>query len=191
MELLSDISSVSTHNSMPPLVDMFGNIVAGGPDDATTITLEPPNTHLYFDEDGNECSYDEYLWRVSHEEGRGGLEWGGEGPVELSEDEEYDDVDTEEEDYEEPPWIRTPQINTRFILKHPRILLAFLRFIDFYNELAEPDEVYIMKAIPQELVRKIRNHSSVADAPPEFQGEVDELLVRLENHMDLSELSWD
>ena len=72
MEVLSDISSVTTFNSMPPLVDRFGRVVF---DDRTTETMEegvdatelPLNTHLYFDDEGNECSYEEYLYRLADE----------------------------------------------------------------------------------------------------------------------------
>ena len=172
MEILSDISSVSTHthDSMPPLVDRFGRIVLEEPDDRSTITIEeammveePVNTHLYFDEDGNEITHEEYLYQHAQEE--------------------------QQED-EEPPWIRTPLINQRFLLKHPRVILAFLRFIDLYNELADPEEVFMIKAIPQRVVNTITSHHSVSQVPPEFEDDVRELKYRLDRHSDLSELHW-
>lgn len=166
MDILSEISSVSTHDSMPHLIDPFGRIVD---DDQTTVTLdsyeqEPLNKHWYFDEDGNEVDYE--TWSRLREE----------------------EEETDEED--DTPWIRTPRINQHFILKHPRVILAFLRFIDSYNELADPEEVLMLHAIPQRLVNRIKNHSSVTDAPAEFQDEVEELLYRLDRHSDLSELHW-
>ena len=178
MELLSDNSSVSSYGSMPALLDQFGNIV----DDVSTVTMEEPvelvlNTHLYFDEDGNECSYEEHLYRQSERE-----EASEAGPVEV------DATDTEEE---EPPWIRTPRINQKFLLKHPRVILAFLRFVDLYNELADPEEILMLKAIPQRVVKTITQHPSVLNTPPEFQEDVHELIWRLDRHADLSELRWD
>ncbi len=179
--MISDISSVTahTHDSMPPLIDRFGRLVL---DDRSTVTYEdanmiqePVNTHLYFDEDGNEIPYEQYLHLnvVAPEEGH----------AEAYEAEE-------EEDDHEPPWIRTPLINQKFILKHPRVILAFLRFIDLYNELADPEEVFMMRAIPQSVVNLICEHSSVADVPPEFQQDVNELKHRLSRHADLSECHW-
>ena len=174
MSTISDISSITTYNSMPPLIDRFGRIVLDE-DGESTIADEavPLNTHLYFDEHGNEISYEEYRQRITEE-----VQWGGTGDFE------------EPEEDEEPPWIRTPLIDQRFVLKHPRVILAFLRFVDLYNELADPEEVLMLKAIPQNIVSLICNHPSVADVPPEFQEDVEELRFRLEAHQDLSELQW-
>lgn len=171
MEILSDISSVSTHDSMPPLIDQFGRIVQEV-DDQTTVTLdfpEPENSHIFFDEDGNEISYEEYRHL-------------------------YADEEPEEEPYEEEAYdsyIRTPMIHQKFLLKHPRVILAFLRFIDLYNELAEPDEVFMIQSIPQRLVDLVHQHPAVKSPPPAFEEDVDELLWRLDRHADLSELHWD
>ncbi len=167
MELLSDISSVSSQS----FVDMHH--LEEPEEDQTTVTYEdayrieepPVNTHLYFDENGNEIPYEDFL-RQGEAEGN------------------------EENDDEEPPWIKTPLINQRFILKHPRVILAFLRFIDLYNELADPEEVFMMKSIPQKIVNLINEHPSVAGVPAEFQQDVNELKHRLDRHADLSELHW-
>lgn len=162
---------------MPPLIDRFGRIVV---DDRSTVTYEdairmeePVNTHLYFDEDGNEISHDEFLLLNA-------------AAPEESRAEAYE----EDENDEEPPWIRTPHINQRFILKHPRVTLAFLRFLDLYNELADPEEVFMVKAIPQAVINRICEHSSVTNVCPEFQQDVEELKHRLNRHADLSELHW-
>ncbi len=162
MEVLS-ISSVSSQS----FVDMHH--LEEPEEDQSTVTYEdalrieepPVNTHLYFDENGNEIPYDDFL-RQGEAEGH----------------------------EEEPPWIKTPLINQRFILKHPRVILAFLRFIDLYNELADPEEVFMMKSIPQKIVNLINEHPSVTEVPPEFQEDVDELKIRLDRHADLSELHW-
>lgn len=176
MEILSDISSVSTHNSMPPLIDRFGRVVME--DDQTTVTLpEVQNhyynsgSHLYFDEDGNECSYEEY--RRLHLEEEESAE-----PVEAA---------PEDEDDEDEVWLKTPHINQRFLLKHPRVILAFLRFIDFYNELADPEEVFMLRAIPMSVFNRILEHPAVKFVPEEFEEDVEELIYRLGRHADLSE----
>lgn len=97
-----------------------------------------------------------------------------------------------EQENEEPEdtfeWIRTPQVNQRFIIKHPRVLLSFLRFIDEYNELADPEEVYLIPAIPQRIVQNIFQHVSFVDPPPEFADTIREFRHRLMMHMDLSQL---
>jgi hypothetical protein len=100
------------------------------------------------------------------------------------------DVEQEQEEGDEDnfTWIKTPLVNQRFILKHPRVVLSFLRFIDEYNELADPDEVLLLPAIPQRIVQGILQHGSVLHPPIEFIDQVNELRQRLEVHMDLSEL---
>ena len=164
MDILSDISSVTSYGSMPPLIDMHGRIVNQNEDDRSTVTLDEPaeeaplNTHLYFDDDGNEIDYERWVEN-------------NEAPVE----------DT---------WIRTPRINQKFILKHPRVILAFLRFVDFYNELADPDEIMMLPAIPQRIISIIREHEAVKFVVPEFQSDAQELIQRLERHANLSELHW-
>ncbi len=98
-------------------------------------------------------------------------------------------VDNEEEEPEDNfDWIKTPLVNRRFVLKHPRVLLSFLRFIDEFNELADPDEVLMLPAIPQRIVQGVLSHSSLVNPPAEFLDEVRELRLRLEAHADLSEL---
>ena len=195
MEVLSDISSVSSHGSMPPLIDMFGRLVID--DGGETISMvepvslpstpiagwtheaeyeepeefqfhqDPPrqNTHLFFDEDGNVISHEQYL-------------------------EERERERMVEEDMDVSPHfaIRTPAINHRFTLRHPRVVLNFLRFLDSYNEVAEPDEVFMIRAIPKEVQDSILNHVSLRETPPEFEIEVNELKYRLARHADLSEL---
>jgi len=98
------------------------------------------------------------------------------------------DDEQEQEEEELSEWIKTPLINRRFVLKHPRVLLSFLRFIDEFNELADPDETIMLPAIPQPIVQIVLNHSSVVNPPPEFMDEIHELRLRMEAHADLSEL---
>jgi len=100
----------------------------------------------------------------------------------------YSAGNEEEEPEDNFDWIKTPLVNQRFVLKHPRVLLSFLRFIDEFNELADPDEVLMLPAIPQRIVQGVLSHSSLVNPPAEFLDEVRELRLRLEAHADLSEL---
>ena len=200
MELLSDISSVTSYGSMPPLIDMFGRIFLD--DGAETMSLaepesipsspiaawnheadyeepeefhfhQPPtiqipqNTHLYFDEDGNEISREQFLENMVQEEAQ----------LKQGKQEETNAFA-----------IMLPTINHRFTLRHPRVLLNFLRFLDSYNEVAAPDEVFMIQAIPKEVQDSILNHISLRRTPPEFEREVNELKARLARHADLSEI---
>ena len=97
-------------------------------------------------------------------------------------------VASEEDEFE---WIKTPLVNRRFVLKHPRVILSFLRFIDEYNELADADEVHLLPAIPQRIIQGILSHPSVVNPPQEFVDDINEFRQRLERHMDLSELQQD
>jgi hypothetical protein len=101
-------------------------------------------------------------------------------------------AENENEGEEDPgylsEWIKTPLINRRFVLKHPRVVLSFLRFLDEFNELADPDEVLMLPAIPQRIVQIVLSHSSLVNPPPEFLDEIRELRQRLDAHADLSEL---
>lgn len=84
-------------------------------------------------------------------------------------------------------WVfQTSQLPDRFVLRHPRVLLNFLRFVDSLNEINNGDETYMMDAIPYETLARMLSHSSIATPPPEFQGEVDELIERLVQHANLS-----
>lgn len=96
-----------------------------------------------------------------------------------------------EEEPEDPnAWIKTPMIHQRFLLKHPRVILSFLRFLDEYNELAEGEEILMLPAIPQRVVETIFHHPAVRDPPEEYRRKVDELKQRVIAHSDLSELQW-
>jgi len=117
--------------------------------------LEPfqQNTHLYFDDDGNEISRQAFL--------------------------------AQERDAGQ--WVfQTSQLPDRFVLRHPRVLLNFLRFVDSLNEINNGNETFMMDAIPYETLARMLSHSSIATPAPEFQGEVDELIERLVQHANLS-----
>ena len=65
-------------------------------------------------------------------------------------------------------------------MRHPRVLLNLLRFVDSYNELAPVGEQIRLPLIPQERADFILQHESIVNPPAEFAGEVAELrqLVR-------------
>jgi len=106
-------------------------------------------------------------------------------------DEENDGGSTEfdnnygDSDNEEPEWIiqaTVPDLALRLDMRHPRVLLAFLRFVDTYNELApEGEEIHIPHFSAQN-IEYVRNHEGVNSVPPEFEGEVAELLALLERY---------
>ena len=111
------------------------------------------NTHLYFDDNGNEISRQEFL-----DQERQSQEWV----------------------FETSP---LPEI---FVIRHPRVLLNFLRFIDSLNEINTGDETFMMDAIPYETLTRMLSHKSITNPPAEFQGEVDELIERIMDHANLS-----
>lgn len=93
-------------------------------------------------------------------------------------------------EYEDGEWIdaiATPSIIQKFVIKHPKVFLQFLRFIDEYNEQAEDDDYYMLRAIPGWVIRKIQQHSFVQNPTEETREDVEELLELLERHRDLSE----
>ena len=74
----------------------------------------------------------------------------------------------------------TPRLPRVAILRHPRVLLAFLRFVELQNEVALEGEAIILPAIPSDIVRKILNHPSITNPPIEFVIDIEELKDRIE-----------
>ena len=75
----------------------------------------------------------------------------------------------------------------RGTLRHPRVLLNFLRYIDSHNEVAKPEEFIFVKAIPPHIYNLMLKHSSIQNPSIGFEADVNELLQRIEYHRDLSE----
>jgi len=75
---------------------------------------------------------------------------------------------------------------TRGTLRHPRVLLNFLRYIDSHNEVAKPDEQIFLKPIPPSVYENMLKHSSIQNPSIGFEADVNELLQRIEYHRDLS-----
>ncbi len=60
--------------------------------------------------------------------------------------------------------------------RHPRVLLAYFRFVSFTNEIAKSRQEYIsIPPIPKDVKQYILNHSSFKETPSEFQEEVNNL----------------
>jgi hypothetical protein len=90
-------------------------------------------------------------------------------------EEAYDISDSEEEDFAVP----LTTVDTPLIARHPRVLLAYLRFIELYNEVAKPEEVLPPFKMSHAAQAEILYHSTVYDAPREFKQDVDELRARI------------
>jgi hypothetical protein len=124
-----------------------------------TMNNEKPNKHLYFNDDGDEISHEEFL------------------------------RNQEQQKQQEPCWaIKTPRINFRFTIADPLVLLQFLRFIDYYNENALADELYMLKPMSYTQYKNLMDSDFMKNTPSEFEEEAYELRDRLGNHLDLSEL---
>lgn len=67
----------------------------------------------------------------------------------------------------------------RLDMRHPRVVLALLRFVDLYNELAPPGEEIHLPYMDTEASDNILNHSSVTNPPAEFVADVNELVQRV------------
>jgi hypothetical protein len=124
-----------------------------------TMNNEMPNKHMYFNDDGDEISHEEFL------------------------------RNQEKQKQQEPCWaIKTPRINFRFTIADPLVLLQFLRFIDYYNENALADELYMLKPMSYTQYKNLMDSDFMKNTPSEFEEEAYELRDRLGNHLDLSEL---
>lgn len=63
----------------------------------------------------------------------------------------------------------------RLDMRHPRVVLNLLRFVETYNELAPEGEEIHMPLLPQDSAQHILSHESVLNPAPEFAAEVAEL----------------
>lgn len=90
-------------------------------------------------------------------------------------EEAYDISDSEEEDFSVP----LTTVQGPLIARHPRVLLAYLRFIDLYNEVAKPEEVLPRFKMSHTEQAEVLYHSTVFNAPHEFKQDVDELRARI------------
>lgn len=73
-------------------------------------------------------------------------------------------------------------LSLRLDLRHPRVLLNLLRFVDSYNELAPLTEQIHFPPMPGHICEQVEEHPSVAETTPEFQAEVSELLALMNKY---------
>lgn len=75
-------------------------------------------------------------------------------------------------------------------MRHPRVILNFLRFINSYNELAPQGEQIHLPQIPRSTADMILSHVGVADPVPEFAAEVAELRSLVNTYSACHCCSW-
>lgn len=75
-----------------------------------------------------------------------------------------------------------PTIDQVLIAQHPRVVLAYLRFIDSYNEVSSSLHKIRAIKIPIDTVQSVLDHPSVATPAAEFIPEIRELKLRLKAH---------
>lgn len=71
--------------------------------------------------------------------------------------------------------VRVSDLALRLDMRHPRVVLNLLRFVDTYNELAPYGEAIHMPLIPRRTQKHILAHESVVNPVPEFAAEIAEL----------------
>jgi hypothetical protein len=71
--------------------------------------------------------------------------------------------------------VNIPDLALRLDMRHPRVILNLLRFVNTYNELAPYGEQIHVPRMPRSAVDQILGHISVANPVPEFASEVAEL----------------
>lgn len=88
---------------------------------------------------------------------------------------------------EDTDWMfRTTRMPEFFVLRHPRVLLNFLRFIDSLNEINQGNETFRMDPLSQETVSHMMAHGSILNPPDDFREDVEELVSRIFSHANLS-----
>jgi hypothetical protein len=70
----------------------------------------------------------------------------------------------------------------RLDMRHPRVVLNLLRFVNTYNELAPYGEEIHMPLMNHEAAQKILTHESVANPVPEFASEIAELRILVQKY---------
>lgn len=104
------------------------------------------------------------------------------GGIQCSNDEDYRCPECYGADWK----IVAPTIEKQFVMRHPRVVLAFLNFLELYNEVAKGDEVLMIPAMPRAVLNKIMAHPAVENPSTDFDGDVSYLLQLLKKHTDSS-----
>ena len=96
-------------------------------------------------------------------------------------------VDTTNMVVDDPPdedsWVFT--VNN-IIFRHPRVLLAYFRFVDLQNEICAWEDMVHIPPIPPLIAAAMKNHCSIRDPPAEFVDEINDLVSYIDRHTDLS-----
>ena len=153
-----------------------------------STTMQNP-THLFFDEDGNTISYEEFQYLQEEAQGEAASVWYPRLRALQQQSAPYQDCQDYpfcEDDDNVSLAFRTPLIQTRFTFQDPKTLLMFFRFLESYNEQAYPEEVYMLPAIPREVVAKMIEHPDIQNPPLSWTLEATELLRHLIGHLDTS-----
>jgi len=130
----------------PPLQRQHRFSIIDSPIRERTLSYEPSQPveqHLFFDENGNAISRQEFLdmnWKV-----------------------------------------KLPDLQN-LTARHPRVLLAYLDFIEAYNEVASPDERVMLNAISPSQRHMIESHSTFQTSPRAFRPEISRLRELLARH---------
>ncbi len=151
-------SSTSMEDTEDDLPQMIREIIepylepAGEP-----LPEAPVNRHLFFDDDGNVISKEEFDWRNQNEE-----------KMRIDEERAQN-------------WAF--RVN-KIVFRHPRALLAYFRMVNLVNEVAEPDERITIPPIPPGVLVTLLDHPSFTDIPVEFQDDIYELLSYIYRHVE-------
>jgi len=70
----------------------------------------------------------------------------------------------------------------RLDMRHPRVVLHLLRFVNSYNELAPEDEQINLPYLEAGIISTILSHESVVNPASEFASDVAELKVLIDQH---------
>ena len=98
-------------------------------------------------------------------------------PIEESDASDFPPPDPWQILDKEPEWA-VSLFSLRF--RHPRVLLAYFRFVWMHNEIAKEGEHIEVPEIPHDVCDFILSHTSIQDPPAEFKNEVDELKSHVE-----------
>lgn len=117
----------------------------------TPTPAPPASHHLFFDPEGNIVSYEEHVASWAAEEEEEQLEFA----------------------------VNIPRPSQKLVARHPRVLLAYFRFIQSLNEVADEEEIIRIPRLPEGVYTHIARYLEQNPAPLEFAGEEADLWTYL------------
>ncbi len=72
------------------------------------------------------------------------------------------------------------------VFYHPRVLLAYFRFVDLQNEICSWEDMVHIPPIHPHTAAAMKNHTSIREPPEEFLHEIRDLVSYIDRHTDLS-----